>query len=269
MSFPSLHDLLDCAVSAARAAGNHAAANGARRRDTIATSRHDVKLELDVECQVRAQEAILARYPDHAILGEEDASVGMEKRPEAPAEWIVDPIDGTVNFSHGFPFWCSSVAVRAGGNILAGAVYAPDLDELYTATEQTPAAFNGKSLSVSDTTALSEAIICTGLDKNAHPDLPPFALLNAIATRARKARVFGSAALDICRVASGQADGYFESGIYVWDMAAASLIVRQSGGVSEVLREHSDTRLAFAATNGGIHEELKALVFEVLSQVEA
>ena len=105
MSIASLHDLLDCAVAAVRAAGGHAAANPSRRKDSIATTRHDVKLELDVECQVRAQDTILERYPDHSVLGEEDASIQSRAKSDGPVEWIVDPIDGTVNFSHGLPFW--------------------------------------------------------------------------------------------------------------------------------------------------------------------
>ena len=265
---PSPEELLDCAVSAVRAAGAHALNNLARRTEVMSASDHDVKLQLDLECQEKAVETILSHFPDHNILGEEDEPgcqvSGVRCQKEHPAssyEWIVDPIDGTVNFFHGVPFWCSSVAVRRDGQVLAGAVFAPELDELYTATADGPAECNGSRISVSRTATLPEAMVLTGMDRTAVTGLPSFSLFEKIADNAQKARIMGSAAVDICLVARGRADAYFEAGIYIWDIAAAGLIVERAGGKTEHLRDaDTNQRLTWLATNGLVHEELKELL---------
>ena len=109
-----------------------------------------MKLQLDLECQRRAEEVILGAYPDHAILGEEGGAGASDGRPV----WVVDPIDGTVNFSHGLPYWCTSIAVQVAGRTLAGVVYAPDLREVYAASVEVPATCNGQPIAVSDTAEL-------------------------------------------------------------------------------------------------------------------
>jgi myo-inositol-1(or 4)-monophosphatase len=258
---PPLDVLLDCAVLAARAAGDHARRHSARRTERHAETAHDVKLVLDRESQLRAAEAIHSRYPDHPILGEE---ISHDRDPEQP-RWIVDPIDGTVNFSHGWPLWCTAVAVEHGGRTLAGAVYAPELDELYTARAGEPALLNGRPLAVSSIDRLADALIQT--DTNKEPfDFPVgAALYGALLNRAQKTRVTGSAALDICRVARGCAEGYTALGIYPWDTAAAALILEQSGGRFEVIEQLDHGRFRAVASNGRVHEELKAVFMETLA----
>ena len=268
---PSPEELLDCAVSAVRAAGAHALNNLARRTEVMSASDHDVKLQLDLECQEKAVAAIHSRFPDHAILGEETSpphpinhqpsTINHSHVRPSLLEWIIDPIDGTVNFFHGVPFWCSSVAVRRDGQVLAGAVFAPELDELYTATADGPAECNGSRISVSRTATLPEAMVLTGMDRTAVTGLPSFSLFEKIADNAQKARIMGSAAVDICLVARGRADAYFEAGIYIWDIAAAGLIVERAGGKTEHLRDaDTNQRLTWLATNGLVHEELKELL---------
>ena len=259
---PEIASLLECALCAAQAAGNHALANHNRRTETISRAAHDVKLALDLECQEIAQETVLERYPGSAITGEEGMAPA-DPETAGTAEWIIDPIDGTVNFSHGLPFWCCSVAVRRAGKLLAGAVYAPALAECYTAARGAHATCNGTPLAVSATPDLAGSLVCTGLDKNIDPRLPPFEIFRTLSASTQKTRVLGAAALDICRVASGQADGYFETGIYTWDVAAAGLIVEQAGGRIETLREYDAGRLMFLATNGLIHDALRELVLSV------
>ncbi len=262
--------LLETAVAAARAAGEHAAANRHRRTESILLERHDVKLVLDVECQARAEACIRARYPQHDILGEEDGS----NRPDAPALketalcpqsrgrilWVIDPIDGTVNFSHGMREWCCSVAVVRDDVILAGCVYAPEMGELYTAYQGGPAACNGTPIGVSAVADLGRSVVTTGLDKKRHPDGPPAPFFHAILAQVQRARVMGAAAYDMCRVAAGRADAYFESGIYLWDIAAAALIVNAAGGRTELLAHLPGGRLEFLASNGRIHDALRAVV---------
>ena len=258
---PSSEELLDCAVSAVRAAGNHAAANLDRRNQVVQCTNHDIKLQLDLECQEKAVETILSRFPDHAILAEENIPSHATRDTQHVPTWIIDPIDGTVNFFHGVHFWCSSVAVRAGDDVIAGAVFAPELDELYTATVDGPAQCNGAEIAVSQTAKVAEAMVLTGMDRTGVTGLPSFSLFEKIADNAQKARIMGSAAVDICLVACGRADAYFEAGIYAWDMAAAGLVVERAGGRTEHLRPaNSENRLTWLATNGLVHNELKELL---------
>jgi myo-inositol-1(or 4)-monophosphatase len=216
-------------------------------------------LRLDGECQEQAEAVIRRRFPGHDVLGEEDPS-GAARGECAGTQWIIDPIDGTVNFSHGLPAWCCSVAVAVNGKVAAGAVYAPATNECFTAATGHPARLNGRIIHVSRTRCVARALVLTGLDKSVDPRRPSFEIFRRLSASAQKARVMGSAALDICRVACGQADGYFESGIYLWDVAAAGLVVRQAGGRAEILRRLDNGRLQFLASNGRIHRALRRLV---------
>lgn len=249
--------LLECAIEAARAGGTHALKNIGRRREVLKQLKHDVKLRLDVESQEKVESVVHARFPDHGLLGEEDPYEAGIPRSDSGYLWIIDPIDGTVNFSHGLPMWCCSVAVRQGDRVVAGAVYAPELDRLFTAAAGQPALCSGAPIRVSSTPTLATSIVCTGTNKNAEAGVPPFMYFERIASSVQRPRITGSAALDICFVASGAADGYFESGIYLWDISAAGLIVEQAGGRAEALGFLDSKRLRFVATNGLIHEELK------------
>jgi myo-inositol-1(or 4)-monophosphatase len=257
---PSEQDLLCAAIDAARAAASHAAANKARRGEVAQAFRYDVKLNLDAECQGIAERVLLDRFPDHAVLGEEDKE--PRAAAHAPFEWVVDPIDGTVNFSHGMRFWCCSVAVRdAAGEVLAGAVYAPDIDELYTAGAQAPALCNGEPIAVSRIDRVEQAMVMSGMDRLDDPNKPPHSILNRLAHRAQKVRLMGCAALDLCRVARGEADAYFEAGVFDWDVAAAGLIVRRAGGMAHIVRRLARPhQLCFLASNGLIHAAMEEIV---------
>ncbi len=264
---PSSNTLLALAVEAATRGGHHALANSARRADAVETRAHDIKLKLDVECQDIIEALIASRFPDHAFLGEEDETLvdGIKPgagRTGAPSpggfEWIVDPIDGTVNFANGLPIWCCSVAVRRAGKVLAGAVFAPALNVLYAAADDGPSTRNGIPIRVSACETLAHGIVMTGMDKNLAPGLRAYAVFERLATVCRKARIVGSAALDLCWVAEGAADGYFEGSIYLWDIAAAGLIVERAGGTVEVLaRREAPHQISVAASNGRLHQELK------------
>lgn len=254
--------LLDTAILATRAAGRYAAKRRDRRTEVAAITAHDVKLLLDVESQAVAERVIRGRYPDHRILGEETAPNSPAREPGDHYEWIIDPIDGTVNFSHGLPFWCCSIAVHRGGRVLAGAVFAPDFGDLYCAARGLPATLNGRPLRVSSVATLGQALIMTGVEQKTSIRARRPRIFQAISNNTQKTRVMGCAAVDICRVAAGQADGYFESGIYTWDVAAAGLIVEQAGGRIETLTDNGRHRLAFMATNGRIHAPLRRLILQ-------
>lgn len=256
-----LNRLLECAVDATKAAGGYALTNWSRRREVAQTFAHDVKLALDLESQQVAEAFIRRHFPDHHILGEESPGIHpASTASDQEFEWIIDPIDGTVNFSHGLPLWCCSIAVRSRGQVVAGAVYAPALNELYTAHIESEAECNGTTLHVSTVSTLEKALVTTGLDKNLDPRLPPFEIFRELSLHVQKARIMGVAALDICRVAAGQADGYFENGIYIWDIAAANLIVERAGGRTDIIADLGEGRLRVMASNGLLHHALRDLI---------
>lgn len=252
-----LDDLLACAVEAATQATGHAVANRHRRHEVAAAFDHDLKLDLDSECQTRAEGVIRAAFPDHAVLAEED----LDDAGTSPYRWIVDPIDGTVNFSHGLPLWCCAVAAQHKGETVAGCVLGPDVDQCFTATVAAPAACNGTPISVSDVARLDRAMITTGLDDLTVRGYRRRELLARLAQSAQKVRIMGCAALDMCRVALGQVDGYFEAGVYDWDVEAAGLVTRQAGGKAEVLRRLDlPHQVSYVASNGQIHDALRERV---------
>ena len=252
----ALSELLDCAVAAAQTAGGHALENFHRRHDVVQRAAHDVKLQLDLECQAKAEETIRRRFPEHRLMGEEGGDYAADAEPL----WIIDPIDGTVNFTHGLPIWCCSVAVRVGGRVAAGAVFAPMLNECFYAALDQPAQCNGRPIQVSAVAQLDEALVLTGLYKGHGIDSPSMDYFRALSGAVQKARIMGAAAVDICHVAAGRADAYFEPKIYVWDVAAAGLIVERAGGRIEVLEQYDAVSLRYFCSNGLIHDRLRAVL---------
>jgi len=227
----SLNLLLETAAAAEKASGLHALANKARRFERNAEITHDVKLVLDVESQHKAEQVIRDTFPEHAILGEES----LEHVNTDGYQWIIDPIDGTVNFSHGFPYWCASVAVRFKGKMLAGCIFAPEFNNCYTAHIEAPALKNGEPIRVSKTNVLTDALVFTGLSPNMEtPNHPHFNVFKKLIYHSRKIRINGSAALDLVGVAEGACDGYFEAGLHLWDYAAALLIAERAGAKTAI-----------------------------------
>lgn len=220
--------LLEVAIRAAKAAGQHALKNKDRRTVSTETFSHDVKLVLDVECQQVAERVINAEFPDHGILGEEE----IRPNPTTAYEWVIDPIDGTMNYTHDFPYWCCSIAVRRGDTVVAGCVYDPESDACYTAHLDDLPRLNGKPIRVSETDQLCNAIVFTGISKQMESsEEPHFARFRALALHTQKLRINGSAALDLCHLAAGTSDGFFEASLYLWDYAAAGLIAERAGAV--------------------------------------
>ena len=260
---PTNSKLLETAIAAATAGSNHAAAQRGRNQDANDITSHDVKLKLDVECQAIISRTILDVFPDHFILGEEDAS---KNRAPAPGqyEWVVDPIDGTVNFFHSNPHWCSSVAVRLNGQTLAGCVSAPDVGMLFHASADGPALCNGKPIHASKTRDIELAMVHTGADKSEDKSHHAFRFFTAIAGSVQRIRVCGAAALDICLVAAGASDGYFEPGIYIWDIAAADLILRRAGGQGEIMKEFNSGKMGYLGTNGILHKTIASILIPLL-----
>jgi myo-inositol-1(or 4)-monophosphatase len=199
------------------------------------SEQHDIKLELDVLCQKTIFKTLLSRHPDIALLGEE----GVSGKADADYRWVVDPIDGTVNFAYEIPHACVSIALQekfpTAENPLnyrgiMGVVYDPFCDELWTATRGGPARLNNRIIRVSNRSKLAETIIGMGFAK-INPGLERItpAIMN-LAPRVRKVRLMGSAALDMVYVASGRLDAYIETGVKLWDIAAGAVILESAGG---------------------------------------
>ena len=219
-------DFLDAAVGAARAAGELLRQNFHQQLRVNATYKHDIKLEIDVTTQELITASLLKRFPQHALYGEE----GIVGDQTAEYQWIVDPLDGTVNYFYGIPHFCTSIALRHRGEIVVGVIYDPVRDEIWTAQKGEAPRLNGEPFRVSERSELNEAVISVGLSKTGQTIREGMPLLQDMVQRVRKCRLLGSAALDMAYVACGRFDAYIEQGISLWDIAAGCLLIESAGG---------------------------------------
>jgi len=249
-----MSDYLQTAVEAARAAGQLLRDNFGAELDVNAFEAHDIKLDLDVRSQDLITGILVKRYPDHAIYGEE----GIAGNQSSPFQWIVDPIDGTVNFFYGIPHFCISIAIRHHQEIIAGVIYDPIRDELWEVERGGPAKLNGKEIKVSARTKLADAVLSVGFSKHKTTIDTGLPLFEKMIYRARKCRLLGSAALDLAYVACGRLDAYIESSVSLWDIAAGQLLVEAAGGVIEVKpRPDNPDKISVIASNGKIDLNLE------------
>lgn len=187
----------------------------------------DLVTEVDEESEQKLFDRINANYPQHSILAEESG----RKEREADYLWVVDPLDGTVNYAHGFPFFSISIALQYQGSTQIGVVYAPVLDDLYRAIKGEGAFLNGKQLTVSHTDRLGDAMLATGFPYDrATAERNNVDNFNRLVTQVRGIRRAGSAALDLCQVAAGVFDGFWELKLSLWDIEAGRLIIEEAGG---------------------------------------
>lgn len=238
---------LNTAVEAARAAGKLLRENFGQTLDVKAFEAHDIKLDLDVRSQELITGILLKRFPDHAIYGEE----GIAGNQQSAFQWIVDPIDGTVNFFYGIPHFCISIAVRENEDMLAGVIYDPMRDELWQVERGGTALLNGKPCKVSGRSRLSDCILSVGFAKAKSTIDTGLPLFEKMVYKARKCRLMGSAALDLAYVASGRLDAYIESAVSLWDIAAGKLLVEAAGGKVEI-NPHPELagKISILASNG-------------------
>lgn len=224
-----MNELLATATEAAQQAGQLIKSQFGSKLTVNELQRHDIKLEMDVRSQALITGLILGRHPDHSILGEEgnaNAGGGGE------VEWIVDPIDGTVNYYFGIPHFCVSIAARCRGTqeLLLGVIYDPMLDELWQVAQGTAPVLNGKPMRVSERAAMAEAVVTVGFSKSRESLDAGFARYQRIAYEVRKTRMLGSAALAMAYIACGRLDAYVEEQISLWDIAAGKMLVEAAGG---------------------------------------
>jgi len=261
---------LAVAVASARAVGKLMRQHLRSTKAVNSSTQHDIKLELDVRSQKLIERKLRTAFPKIALLGEEGdtGDTGEEYR------WVVDPIDGTVNFAYGIPHACVSIALQrrspkfkvqspkskkvgaAQYTTIVGVVYDPFQDEIWTVIRGQPALMNGKPVRVSKRTKLAETIVSFGFAKsrsNTERGLPYFAWL---VRRVRKVRMFGAAALGLAYVASGRLDAYIERGVSLWDVAAGGLIIECAGGKFWTEPIPGKGKVRMIASNGVIHSKL-------------
>jgi myo-inositol-1(or 4)-monophosphatase len=218
----------------------------------------DLVTEMDVEIERAFRAMIAERFPSHVVLGEEFGASG-DREAEARCCWVLDPIDGTTNYAHGLPIFCASLALEIDGEAVVGAVYDPNRRELFTAERGHGAWLNGAPLRVSTSTALIDSLLVTGFHYNIHKDSSELIeLFGEFISRARAVRRLGSAALDLCYVAAGRFDGFWEHKLQPWDVAAGALIVQEAGGkVTTVDGAPFGSRIgSVLASNGSIHSPM-------------
>ena len=265
------------AVQAARAAGKLMLANWHAPKRVNSAHAHDIKLELDVRCQKLIEKTLCAAFPQISLLGEE----GCSGDANSEYRWVVDPIDGTVNYAHGMPHAAVSIALQkrdecrvasdenntqrrtpfhatrhASHVTLLGVIYGPFTDELWTAVRGGPARLNGRIVRVSRCARVEDAVIAMGFSKsklNLEKSLPH---VNRLSRRAMKIRIMGSAALELAYVACGRLDAYVERTINLWDIAAGALLVECAGG-EFYTRPAPGGKFRMCADNGRLRRKLQ------------
>jgi myo-inositol-1(or 4)-monophosphatase len=221
-----MNQYLDVAIKAARAAGALVRENFGQPLKVNVEEAHDIKLELDERSQALITEMLLKKFPDHAILGEE----GCTENATTAFEWVLDPIDGTVNYFYGIPHFCISIALREKGEIIVGVIYDPMRDELWHAELGGKAYLNDRPVEVSQSTNISQSVVSVGMSKTRAELEVGLSIFQDLLVRARKCRMMGSAALDLAYVATGRFDAYIERSVNWWDIAAGVLLVNCAGG---------------------------------------
>ncbi len=247
--------LLAFAQDVARGAGEILRRNYGRRQTIHFKGEINLVTEVDRESERYILGRIRDAYPEHGVLSEESP----ERTSASPYRWIVDPLDGTTNYAHGYPCFCVSVAVEREGKLLAGAVYDPLLEEMFTATPGAGAFRNGEPIAVSTTGDLRKSLLATGFayDVKTSSD-NNFGFFRAFVLTGQAIRRDGSAALDLCYLACGRFDGFWELKLRPWDTAAGLLILLEAGGVASRLdgTPYDIHQPELLASNGRIHGQM-------------
>ncbi len=240
------------AIEAAKTAGG--ILSRGHREGVRISYKGDYSLVTNIDCQ--SEEAIVAQimaaFPDHQILAEE----GHGQKNNSPYKWIIDPLDGTTNYAHQFPFFCVSIALEIEGKMKLGVIYDPIRDELFVAESGLGATVNQQPIQVSKVATLEKAIVVTGFSYDVRTDPRNLTHFKNMIMKAQAIRRTGSAALDLCYVAAGRIDGFWEMKLNPWDTAAGALIVSEAGGAitafsGEVFSCYGQETLA---SNGIVHQ---------------
>ena len=251
------------ARDAALSAGNILLEGYSREIKVSYKGKIDLVTEIDWASEKEIVRHIRGRFPDHSILGEEGGVIvgtGNER-------WVIDPLDGTTNYTHHFPFFCISIGYESEGEVLYGLVFDPLRQQMFEAVKEEGAMLNERRISVSRNSLLSQSLLVTGFSssKPEDPERDNLPYFNQLSRRVQGIRRTGSAALDLCYVAMGAVDAFWEIGLAPWDTAAGGLIVREAGGRTSDRKnaKHELTSPVIVASNGYIHDE----IIEVLNSV--
>jgi myo-inositol-1(or 4)-monophosphatase len=251
---------LEVAVAAAKAAGEVLRNGFGRRHEISYKGEVDLVTEADKQAEQTIKEVLGEAFPNHGVLAEEEG----ELEGEEDARWIVDPLDGTTNYAHGLPIFAVSIALERAGEVVLGVVHDPMSEETYVAERGGGATLNGEPIEVSGTEEPIRALLATGFpyDRDEVPEA--LELFGQFARRTQSMRRLGSAALDLCYVAAGRLDGYYERGIKAWDIAAGVLIVKEAGGKATDYSGHEFDleKGEVVVSNGSLHLDLIGLTSE-------
>ncbi|MGB5073605.1 MAG: inositol monophosphatase family protein [Bacteroidota bacterium] len=264
-----MHDsFLNTAIHAAREAGTILLHHLGNLQEIEVKNEQQFNLvtEADRNAELRIVEILLAAFPDHGILGEE----GGVRNPDASHKWIIDPLDGTTNYTHAFPIFSVSIGLEIEGELEVGVIYDPIRDEMFSTERGKGAYLNGKKIHVSDTSRIEKAMLVTGFPYNIREN-PDYCYERFIGflKEAQAIRRLGSAALDCAYVAAGRLDGFWEVSLQPWDKAAGHLLIEEAGGrVSDFSgAAHDIYQLPFLGSNGRIHEDMLRVLEEAKSLV--
>jgi myo-inositol-1(or 4)-monophosphatase len=254
-------EYLDFAIDLARAAGDVLKHYMGREKQVELKGRANLVTIADKESEALIIRRIRERYPNQAILAEESGVSGPHEGAEG--KWIIDPLDGTTNFAHQYPFFCVSIGFEHAGNVLCGAVYDPCRDELFSGARGLGSFMNGERLRVSDIAQLGSGLILTGFPYGVRQKMKAaIAQFEAFLFESQGVRRGGSAALDLCYVALGRCDGFWEMDLHPWDTAAGLVILEEAGGrVTDFAgNPFSIYGKQIIASNAKIHEEMVAVL---------
>lgn len=246
------------AMQAARAAGD-VLQEWSEKFTVSEKSRKNLVTEADVNAQQEIFRIIQGRYPDHSFLGEEDLAV---ENAASDFRWIIDPLDGTTNYVHQFPYYCVSIALEERGELKVGVIFDPTRDEMFSAIRGQGAFLNNKPIHTSEADVLYESMCVASLPVGAKGDEPQVAQFLRVLPHSRSVQRTGSAALNLSYVACGRVDAYWSGTLKPWDQAAGVVIVEEAGGrVSKMDGKSFDVEQPdLLASNGAIHAELQALL---------
>ena len=252
-------ELIDVAEQAARAAG--AVLEEWGEKFTVnEKGPADLVTEADVAAQHRIYEIVHARFPDHGFLGEENL---LQAAGASGYRWIIDPLDGTSNYVHRFPYYAVSIGIECQGALMAGVIFDPTRNEMFSAVQGGGAKLNGKPINPSRFGKLNQAMVIASFPQGVRPDNPAIQKFLSVLGHAQTVHRSGSAALNLAYVAAGRLDGYWSTSLKAWDMAAGAIILQEAGGkVTKANGSPLEVAIPdLLATNGtGIHEELSKLL---------
>ncbi len=260
MSPSSFAEELSLARNAAREAGRLLVS----RLDTDFSISKKGRINLVTEMDLKSEKLITGlirdRFPEHQILAEEEGT----RQSASPFKWVIDPLDGTTNYAHGYRFFCVSIALEAHGEVVAGVVYDPVTDELFSAEKGSGAWLNDRGIRVSSEDSLGESMLSTGFSYQEDAMRRNLALFNRFILRSRAVRRDGAAALDLCYTACGRFDGFWELSLNAWDVAAGKLIIEEAGGRVTNFRGDpcSIYDAEILASNGRVHDQMIRVLSE-------